>query len=141
MKDFFCAALGAAAAAATSLFGGWNGALCTLVIFMAVDYVSGIALAGIFKRSPKSANGSLSSDAGRAGLFKKVMILFFVLIAHRLDLAVGTSYIKDAVTIGFAANELISITENAGLMGIPLPSAVTKAIEILKERSEEENGD
>ncbi len=140
MKDFICTAAGAAGAAAAALFGGWDAPLCTLIIFMVIDYISGIILAGVFKRSPNSENGALSSEAGSKGLFKKVMILFFVLIAHRLDAALGTEYIKNAVIIGFTANELISITENAGLMGIPLPGAVTGAISVLKNRSEEKNG-
>ena len=63
------------------------------------------------------------------------MILLFVLIAYRLDLAIGTNYIRDAVIIGFIANELISITENAGLMGIPLPGVLTKAIDVLKKKA------
>ena len=72
--------------------------------------------------------------------------MLYVLIAHRLDLVVGsgTSFVRDLVVIGFMANELISITENAGLMGLPVPPIITKAIDILKkkaeEKSEEEEG-
>ena len=60
-----------------------------------------------------------------------------MLVAHRLDLAIGVEYIRDTVIIGFMANELISIVENAGLMGIPLPPAITKAIDILTRKQEE----
>jgi toxin secretion/phage lysis holin len=63
------------------------------------------------------------------------MTLLFVLIAFRLDLAIGTNYIRDAVIIGFMANELISIVENAGLMGLPLPAVLTKAIDVLKKKA------
>lgn len=66
------------------------------------------------------------------------MTLLFVLIAYRLDLVIGTNYIRDAVIIGFVANELISIVENAGLMGLPLPQIITKAIDVLTKKSEEE---
>lgn len=67
------------------------------------------------------------------------MTLLFVLIAYRLDLAIGVNYIRDAVVIGFIANELISIVENAGLMGLPLPTVITKAIDILTKKSESED--
>jgi len=67
------------------------------------------------------------------------MILLFVLIANRLDLVVGTTYIRDAVCIAYIANEMMSIVENAGLMGVPIPAAVREAIELLKG-TEQENG-
>ena len=64
------------------------------------------------------------------------MTLLFVLVAYRLDLAIGVDYIRDAVIIGFIANELISIVENAGLMGIPLPAVIANAIDILTQKAE-----
>ncbi len=64
------------------------------------------------------------------------MTLLFVLIAYRLDLALGVEYIRDAVIIGFMANELISIVENAGLMGLPLPAVITRAIDVLTKKAE-----
>ena len=75
------------------------------------------------------------------GLCRKGMTLTFVLIAHRLDLAIGVSYIRDAVVIGFMANELISIIENAGLMGVRIPVVIEKAIDVLTEKSGEEEGE
>ena len=65
------------------------------------------------------------------------MTLLFVLIAYRLDLAIGVSYIRYAVIIGFLANELISIVENAGLMGVPLPAVIQNAIDILTKKSDQ----
>ena len=103
---------------------------------MAVDYISGILVAGVFKASPKSKSGALSSKVGYKGLCKKGMSLLIVLIAYRLDLLVGTNYIRDAVVIGFCVNELISIVENAGLMGIPLPPILIKTIDVLVNREE-----
>ena len=58
----------------------------------------------------------------------------FVLIAHRLDLSMGVHYIKTATVIGFIVNEAISIIENAGIMDIPLPKALIKAVEVLKQK-------
>lgn len=137
MKNTICAAAGAAGSAIAALFGGWDYALVTLIIFMAVDYISGLAVAGVFKKSPKTKNGALESRAGWKGLCRKCMSLVFVLIATRLDTIIGTTYIRDAVCIAFMANELISIVENAGLMGIRVPEIITNAIDILKNKNEQ----
>lgn len=120
----------------SALFGGWDAALTTLVIFMTIDYISGLIVAGVFKRSKKSDNGGLESGAGWKGLCRKGMTLLIVLIAVRLDLAIGTTFIKDGVVIAYIANETISIIENAGLMGIPIPSVIQKAIDVLHKKTE-----
>lgn len=125
---------GAIVAAISSLFGGWDSALTTLVIFMAIDYIAGLIVAGVFKRSGKSETGALESRAGWKGLCKKGMTLLIVLVAVRLDIAVGTTFVKDVVVIGYIANEGLSIIENAGLMGIPIPSIIQKAIEVLRKK-------
>jgi toxin secretion/phage lysis holin len=119
-----------------SAFGGWSASLTTLLILMLIDYVTGLVVAGVFHKSPKTASGGLESKAGMKGLIRKCTMLLFVLIGHRLDIAVGTTYIRDAVCIAFMVNELISIVENSGLMGLPIPSAITNAIEILKHKNE-----
>lgn len=133
MKNAICTAIGLVGSFIASLFGGWTASLTTLLIFMGIDYVSGLVVAGVFHNSPKTETGALESRAGFKGLIRKVMILLFVLIGYRLDVAVGTAYIKDAVCIAFMANELISIIENAGLMGLPVPAVITNAIDILKK--------
>lgn len=117
-----------------SLFGGWTAGMETLVIFMVIDYISGVLRAAIFKNSGKSESGALNSSAGWKGLARKVMTLLMVAVSHRLDLMTGANYIRDAVVIGFCANECISIVENCGKMGLPLPSVITKAIEILQDK-------
>lgn len=127
--------IGAVGAAVSALFGGWDGAMTTLIIFMAIDYVSGIICAGIFRKSDKSKTGALESKAGFKGLCRKGMVLMIVLVAARLDIIIGSNYIKDMVVIAFITNETISIIENAGLMGVPMPAAVTRAIELLKAKN------
>lgn len=119
-----------------SLLGGWDMALQTLVIFMAIDYISGLIVAGVFQKSKKSESGALQSNAGWKGLFKKGMVLLIVLIAARLDLMMGSDFIKNAVIIAYVINETLSIIENAGLMGLPIPNAITKAIDVLKNKNE-----
>lgn len=120
-------------------FGGWNDALITLMIFMSVDYITGLTVAGVFKKSKKSESGALESRAGFKGICRKGVALLIVLVATRLDVVMKTAYIEDAVIIAFIANESISIIENAGLMGIPIPDVITKAIGILKKESEKPN--
>lgn len=121
-----------------SLFGGWDAALVTLIIFMGIDYVTGLIVAGVFHTSEKTQNGALESRAGWKGLCRKGVTLLVVLVAVRLDLVMGSNFIRDAVIIAFIANETISIIENAGLMGIPIPAVITKAIEVLKNKAESE---
>lgn len=134
MKNGICTAVGVVGGFVASLFGGWDAALTTLILFMVIDFISGLVVAGVFHNSTKSETGTLQSFAGWKGLCRKCMTLLFVLIAYRLDLAIGVTYIRDTVIIGFVANELISIIENAGLMGLPLPEVITQAIDILKKK-------
>lgn len=131
VKNVFAVFIGLIGAVFTSLFGGWSTGLSTLVLFMAIDYISGLIVAGVFKKSPKTKTGALNSKVGWKGLSKKGMTLLFVLVAYRLDLLIGTDYIRDAVVIGYCVNELLSIVENAGIMGIPMLSVMKKAIDIL----------
>jgi toxin secretion/phage lysis holin len=139
VKIYFCTAMGVIGAFVSKLFGGWTEDMMTLVIFMAVDFIMGLVVAGVFHKSNKSQTGALNSHAGWKGLCKKCVIFVFVLIAHRLDMLLGSDYIRTTTIIGFIANEMISIVENAGLMGIPLPEIITKAIEVLKHKSEGED--
>lgn len=134
MKEAICTVIGVVGSVIASIFGGWDTGLITLLIFMGVDYFSGLIVAGVFKKSPKTENGALESKAGWKGLCRKCMTLLFVLIAYRLDLIIGVNYIRDAVIIGFVANELISIVENAGLMGLPLPDVISKAMDVLTKK-------
>lgn len=136
MKEGICTGIGVIGSLIASAFGGWDAALITLILFMAIDYLSGLLVAGVFHNSKKTETGTLESRAGWKGLCRKGMTLLFVLIAYRLDLAIGVDYIRNAVIIGFMANELISIVENAGLMGLPLPAVISKAIDVLTKQAE-----
>lgn len=136
IKAGICTGIGVIGSIIASAFGGCDTGLITLLIFMGIDYFSGLVVAGVFHKSNKTESGALESKAGWKGLCRKCMTLLFVLIAYRLDLAIGVDYIRNAVIIGFMANELISIVENAGLMGLPLPDAINKAIDVLTEQKE-----
>lgn len=136
MKNEICTAVGIVGGMVAALFGGWDASLQTLVIFMAIDYISGLIVAGIFHSSPKTETGALESLAGWKGLIRKGETLLIVLVACRLDAVIGSNFVRDAAVIAFICNETISIIENAGLMGIPIPAVVTKAIDVLRQRAE-----
>lgn len=129
--------IGVVGSVIASWFGGWDSSLTTLLIFMGIDWLTGLIVAGVFKKSQKTETGALESRAGWKGLCRKGVTLLVVLVACRLDLTMGTTVIRDAVVIAFVSNETISIIENAGLMGIPIPPIITKAIDILRKKSEE----
>lgn len=136
MKESICTAIGITGSFIAGLFGGFDASMVTLIAFMAVDYVTGLILAAV-RKSPKTDTGGLSSRIGLKGLAKKCVILMLVLVSARLDITLGTSYIRDAVCIGFIANELLSIIENAGLLGVPMPQALKNAVEILQKKNDE----
>lgn len=137
-KTVFCTVVGLIGGVVAAAFGGWNAAMMTLIALMAVDYLTGLMVAGIFHKSPKSESGALESKAGWKGLCRKGVTLLVVLVAAQLDRAIGTQFIRDAAVIGYIANETLSIIENAGLMGVPVPNAVKKGIELLKKKEDED---
>lgn len=139
LKNYLCALTGAVGSIFIILFGGCDNLIQTLITFMVIDYLSGIVVAGIFKKSNKTESGGLQSVAGWKGLSKKCMTLVFVAIAYRLDLVIGVEYIRNATIIGFIVNELISIVENAGLMGLPVPQVIVNCIDVLKKKEGELN--
>ena len=138
-KEAIFTAAGVIGAFIASLFGGWTSGMTTLVIMMAVDYIMGILVAAVFGKSKKTEDGKLESRAGWKGLVRKGTTLLIVLVATRIDMLIGTNFVRDAAVIGFAANELLSIVENAGLMGVPMPAAITNAVEVLQNKAKEDN--
>jgi toxin secretion/phage lysis holin len=103
---------------------------------MGIDFITGLIVGGVFHKSPKTDSGTLESKAGWKGLCKKGVVLFFVFIGTQLDILLSTEYIRDGICIAFIVNELLSIIENAGLMGIPVPNIIKNSIELLKGKSE-----
>ena len=134
-------AVGAAGSVAASALGGWDVMLRTLLIFMAIDYVTGLVLAGVFKKSKKSKSGALNSGTCFKGIFKKCMMLLMVLVGYHLDYVIGWDFVRNAVIIALIVNELISIIENAGLMGVPVPHVLKQAIGILRKKGGEDGND
>lgn len=132
-----CSFAGVVGAAIADALGGWDDAVLTLIIFMAIDFAMGLLCAMVFGKSNKSANGALSSAACWKGLVKKVCTLLIVVMSHYIDVVADLNFVRNAVVIAFCVSESISIMETAGLMGI-LPEGVqkilTKAIDVLKSK-------
>lgn len=120
-------------------FGGWSDGIKVLLIFMVVDYITGIITAAVFKNSKKTETGGLESNYCFKGIVKKCFMITLVGIGYQLDKLTGFCYIRDCICFAFISNELLSIIENAGLMGIPIPKVLTDAIDILKRKEKEEN--
>lgn len=110
--------------ALTALFGGLDAVLAALLIFITLDYVTGIIAAIV--------EGKLSSKVGFLGLLKKIVILMIVVVAHTMGQALSISEIRSLVIGFYIANEGLSILENAGRIGVPLPKKLMDVLEQLK---------
>ncbi len=113
----------------TFAFGGWDQLLSLLAIAMAIDYITGLAAA------VRTGTG-LNSNIGFWGLARKGLMLTVILLAHRIDLLMGTDIIKGGAIYFYLVNELISITENYAKIGLPLPNKLRQAIAVLKKQEE-----
>lgn len=137
LNEIVCTGAGVVGGAIAAAFGGWTHDLSWLVAFMVVDYLTGLMVA-FSGKSPKTEGGGLSSAVGWLGLVRKLVTLLLVLVAHGLDVMIGVEYIKTAAVIGFMVNEVLSILENAGMLGVPMPEIFKKALEVLKGKGEEQ---
>lgn len=138
MKSIICSTCGVIGGFITYIVGGWDMAILTLLIFMAIDYITGLIVAGIFHKSKKTASGGLNSKIGFLGLAKKVVVFLLIIVAQCLDLILGIDFVRNGVIIAFITNEVISIIENAGLMGVPMPNVIHKALDLLQDPTEGE---
>ena len=137
-KNIFISIIGAVGAFAVNFLGGWDANIGALCLFMVADYGTGLLVAGVFHNSTKTDTGALESRAGFKGLCRKGIILMLVMVACQLDIVLGTNMIRNGVIIAFICNELISLIENVGLMGVPVPKVIISAIDVLKKKSEDD---
>ena len=123
------AALGGALGA---VLGGWDGFLYALIVFVVVDYLTGVMVAIL--------NQKLSSTVGFHGIIKKVVIFFLVAVGHIIDAYViqNGSVIRTAVIFFYLSNEGISILENVSLLGLPVPQKLKDVLEQLKDHERKE---
>lgn len=137
IKVSVLATVGAVGSAIAQAFGGWDRSLLVLVISMAVDYITGLVVAGVFKKSPKSGGGALESRAALKGILRKAAELLAVLVAAQADKLLGdSSFLRTAIVLFFVGDEGLSILENIGLMGVPLPRVIKNAFEALRDKGD-----
>ena len=115
--------------------GGCDGLLYALVLFVVVDYITGVMCA--------AADHKLSSEVGFKGICRKVLIFLLVGIGHVLDMQIiGTgSVLRTAVIFFYLSNEGVSLLENAGHLGLPIPEKLKIVLEQLHDRAEKETED
>lgn len=123
----------------STILGGWDAGIAALLIAMGADYITGLVVAGVFHKSPKTADGTIESHAGWKGLCRKGGTLLVILVAAQLDKVLGTTFVRDGVVIAYLVNETISLIENLGLMGVPMVAPLEKALGLLKGRAEKED--
>ncbi len=114
--------------------GGFDLFLEALLVCMLVDYIMGLTVAGLYQRSEKTDTGGLNSFVGWMGISKKITSLLFVIIGVELQKMTGIAGIREGIIVALVLNELISIIENAGLMGVPVPKPLTDVIDVLKAK-------
>jgi len=137
IKGGFYTIAGAIGGCFGNMLGGFDKVLIALLFCMAADYITGLIVAIVFNSSTKTETGGAQSKAGFVGLVKKIFILILIVVINQIDIVLGTNgFFRNAAIIGFMANEALSLVENAGLMGIKLPGAVTNAVDVLKKKSE-----
>jgi toxin secretion/phage lysis holin len=133
MKSIFNFITGTVLTGVLYLLGGWDIALQTLIIVISIDYVSGICKAIYSKK--------LNSKVGIKGILKKFSYLLTVALAVEIDkITGGTGAIRTLVIYFFVANDGISILENLGGMGIPLPAKLKEVLEQLRDDNNPKNG-
>ncbi|MFW5438126.1 phage holin family protein [Paenibacillus apiarius] len=117
----------------THAFGGWPALLTVLLIIVAIDFATGVMASG--------AEGKLKSSIGLIGIARKVFIFLVVAVAYQVDSILGDqTLLRDTTIFFYIANELLSIIENGGRLGVPLPQAFIKAVEVLKSKGGEKDG-
>ena len=141
-KEIYYASLGGIAVVGTIIaeaLGGWDTSLKVLIIFIAIDYLTGILCALVWKKSPKSESGAFESKASLKGLIRKCAVLILVYIGALLDELTEQTIVRTAVIIFFIANDGFSIIENLGIMGVPMPDVVKNAFELLQMKKGDDN--
>ena len=140
IKNGILAGLAVFGSFAANALGGWDASLQVLIALMVADYITGVLVAAVWHKSSKSSSGTLNSVAGFKGILKKCMILMLVWIGVLLDQALGSAYARTAVVLFFVGNEGISLLENLGLMGVPFPAFLRRALEALRDQGDKGKG-
>ena len=140
IKNGVLAVIAAVGAFITNALGGWDVLLQVLVGMMAADYLTGLLIAAVWRKSSKSASGALDSKASFKCLVRKSMVLLLAYVAVLLDEAIGTNYIRAAVIIFYIGNEGLSLLENLCVMGVPHPKFLEEILQVLQDKGDKGEG-
>jgi len=139
MKEYLLhGALGVVGGVITSLLGGWSIALTALLVCIVFDIITGLGVA-LKGKSTKSISGYLSSQAMWLGAFKKGGVFAIIIVCNQIDLLLGTELIRNIAILFYISCELVSLTENCKVIGIPVPKALIRVIDTLKDKAGEES--
>ena len=130
METMIKAIAAAGGAAISFLYGGWTQLMTVLIVFIVIDFISGVALA--------AKDGRAASRELWLGVTRKIGTLAIIAVAHLLDTIIGDAHlIRDAAIFFYLAGELLSLIENAGQLGVPIPPMIKQAVEVLRGKSGE----
>ena len=115
------------------LVGGFSVDVESLLILMALDYSLGSLNTLIYKTSPKTADGKLSSKQGFKGIFKKTLMLSLLIVGNRIDISFGLNYAKGGICTALIINEVISILETYKLSGLNSPKILDDILEVINK--------
>lgn len=128
MENLIKGAIAGTGGIASFFFGGWTQLMTVLVVFIVIDFLSGVALA--------AKEGKASSRELWFGVTRKIGTLAIIAVAHMLDTTIGDGHlIRDAAIFFYLAGELLSLIENAGRLGVPIPPVIQRAVEVLRGKS------
>lgn len=135
MENLWKYAAAGVGAVTSYAFGGWSALLGVLLAFVVVDYISGVTAAAVEGSAGKGPG--LSSSRGLQGIARKVFIFAVVAVAHLVDKTLGQAHIlRDASVFFYLSNEALSILENIGRIGVPIPPVIMQAVEVLHRKGE-----
>lgn len=137
LKNAFCATVGFFGAAMMEIFGGWSIGLELMLTLMALDFVTGL-IDAIMGLSTKSESGYLSSKQCIMGVFRKIYMLILLAVSVKIGRYLDMLYLQKIVMNAYIVSEAISLLENMASAGVPIPKAITDAIDLLKGKIEEE---
>lgn len=138
VKYYFSTVCGIVSGGIVAALGGFDDILNALFVCMVIDLLLGV-LCGIEGVSEKSKGGHITSSAFVKGLFKKITELCVVALGVQLDVVLGTEFVRSAAICGFICSEIISLFENSGKLGVPMPDVIKKALDTLNTKAGENN--
>jgi len=137
IKNIILTVLSGTGAFIATALGGWDMALQALLAVMVIDIITGLLVALVWKKSGKTETGAVDSRAMLKGLCRKFVMVCIVFLSWQIDQSTGMNgVLRTGTILFFTGNEGISIVENVGIMGVPLPSVIKNAFEQLRKKGD-----